>query len=61
MSDNKSMTGTQDKMRVDANDKSEIEYVHQQFPHLKHAQVLEAIKTKGPMRKDIMNYLKTLK
>lgn len=61
MSDNKTMTGTQDKIRVDANDKSEVEYVHQQFPHLTHARVLEAIKTKGPVREDIMKYLKTLK
>jgi hypothetical protein len=61
MSDNKGMTGTQDKIRVDANDKSEVEYVHQQFPHLQHAQVLDAIKSKGPMREDIVKYLKTLK
>ena len=55
------MTGAQDKRLVDANDKSEVEYVHQQFPHLEHAQVLEAVKTKGPIREDIMKYLKTLK
>ena len=61
MSDNKEMTGGQDKMRVDANDKSEVEYVHQQFPHLEHSQVLEAVKSKGPMRKDIMEYLQGLK
>jgi hypothetical protein len=61
MSDNKTMTGAQDKKRVDANDKSEVEYVHHQFPHLEHAQVLEAIKTKGPIREDIIKYLKTLK
>jgi len=61
MSDNKGMTGTQDKIRVDANDTSEVEYMHQQFPHLQHAQVLDAIKSKGPMREDIIKHLKTLK
>lgn len=61
MADNKEMIGGQDKTRVDANDKSEVEYVHRQFPHLEHSQVLEAVKSKGPMREDIENYLKTLK
>ncbi len=60
MADNKNERGMQDRMRVDAEDKNEVEYVHQQFPNLEHQQVLEAIRTKGPMREDIMNYLRTL-
>lgn len=61
MSDNKNMNTNQDRIRVDSNDKNEVEYVHQQFPHLTHQQVLDAVKAKGPMREDIMAYLKTLK
>lgn len=60
MADNKNERGMQDRVRVDAEDKNEVEYVHQQFPNLEHQQVLEAIRTKGPMREDIMNYLRTL-
>ena len=61
MSDQKSNTGNQDRIRVDANDPSEVEYLHRQFPELEHQQVLEAVKSKGPMRDDIEAYLRTLK
>lgn len=60
MSDSKSNVGQQDRIRVDANDPSEVEYLHRQFPKLKHEQVLEAVKSKGPLREDIVKYLKTL-
>ena len=61
MSDNKNATGNNDRIRVDANDPSEVEYVHSKYPHLKHQQVLEAVKSKGPMREDIEKYLDGLK
>ncbi len=53
MADDKQNTGKQDDIRVDINDPSEVEYVHQKFPDKTHEQVLEAIRTYGPMRKDI--------
>lgn len=61
MSDNKTNVGPQDRTRIDANDPAEVEYVHRQFPHLKHEQVLEAIKSKGPIREDVIKYLQGLK
>jgi uncharacterized protein (DUF433 family) len=60
MSDSKQNVGQQDRIRIDANDKSEVEYVHQQYPHLSHQQVLEAIRSKGPIREDVINYLNSL-
>ncbi|MDP9041900.1 MAG: hypothetical protein M3N30_07950, partial [Bacteroidota bacterium] len=36
MSDNKSNTGQQDRIRVDSKDASEIEYLHRQFPKKTH-------------------------
>lgn len=35
MSDNKSYTGKQDRIRVDSNDPSEVEYLHSQYPGLR--------------------------
>ncbi|MEO5892957.1 MAG: DUF3606 domain-containing protein [Ferruginibacter sp.] len=61
MSDNKKVTDKRDSVKIDMNDPSEVEYVHQQFPRLKHAQVVEVIKAKGPSRSAVMNYLKKLK
>jgi len=57
MSDDKSKTGKQDDIRVDANDPNEVEYLHRKFPHLTHEQVRAAIQAKGPMREDIVAYL----
>lgn len=59
MSDNKHNTGVQDQIRIDINDPSEVEYVHAQFPELEHEQIVAAIKEKGPLRKAVMEYLKT--
>jgi hypothetical protein len=58
MSDNKNNVSQQDRIRIDANDPSEVEYVHSLFPELEHQQVLDAIKEKGPNRKEVMEYLK---
>ena len=58
MSDNKFQRDNRDRSRVDANDVSEVEYVHRQFPELSHQEVLQAIQTQGPMRVDILNYLR---
>jgi hypothetical protein len=57
MSDDKKNTGKQDDIRVDSNDPSEVEYLHRKFPNKTHEQIKEAIKAKGPMRKDIEDYL----
>ena len=57
--DNKKSTDGRDRSKIDINDQSEVEYVHQQFPKLSHDQVVSAIKEKGPSREAVMNYLKT--
>jgi hypothetical protein len=57
MSDNKQKTGTQDDTRVDINDPSEVEYLHRQFPNKSHEQIKDAVKSAGPLRKDIEEYL----
>jgi hypothetical protein len=47
MADNKNLTSQQDRIRIDINDPSEVEYVHSLFPELKHEQaVMEYLKTK---------------
>ncbi len=58
MSDNKSTTGQQDRIRVDANDPSEVEYLHSQFPNKTHQEIKAAIKENGPLRKDIEDFLR---
>ena len=61
MSDNKTNLGQQDRIRVDANDPSEVEYLHQQFPNKTHQEIKEAIAAKGPLRVDIERYLASSK
>ncbi|HWV66022.1 DUF3606 domain-containing protein [Chitinophaga sp.] len=58
MADDKKNVGKQDDIRVDSQDPSEVEYLHQQFPAKTHQQIRDAIKQAGPMRQDIINYLK---
>lgn len=58
MSDNKNKTGFQDRMKVDINDPSEVEYLHRQFTELTHEQVTAAIREAGPDRKKIVEHLK---
>ena len=60
MSDSKQNVGQQDRIRIDSKDPSEVEYVHQQFPNLKHQQIVEAIDKAGPIRKDVMDYLQKI-
>jgi hypothetical protein len=43
MSDNKTNTGQQDRIRVDAKDPSEVEYLHRQFPNKTHQEIKDAI------------------
>lgn len=57
MSDNKQNTGKQDDIRVDLNDSSEVEYLHQQYPNKTHEEIKKAIKEHGPLRKNIEAYL----
>ena len=58
MSDNKQNKGKQDDIRVDVNDPSEVEYLHRKFPNKSQEEIKKAIKEKGPMRKDIEEYLR---
>ena len=60
MSDDKSNVGMQDDIRVDVNDRNEVEYLHRQFPKLTQEQIREAIRSKGPLRSDIISYLKRI-
>ena len=57
MSDDKSKQGRQDDRKVDRNDGSEVEYLHRKFPDKSHNEIKKAIETKGPVRKDIEEYL----
>ena len=58
MSDDKNKTGKQDNIRVDLNDPSEVEYLHSKFPQKTHEAIKTAIREKGPIRKDIEEYLR---
>jgi len=60
MSDSKQNVGQQDRIRIDSKDPSEVEYVHQQFPELKHQQIVEAIDKAGPFREDVIKYLNNI-
>ena len=61
MSDSKKNVGQQDRIRIDSKDPGEVEYVHQQFPHLKHQQIVEAIEKAGPIREDVIKYLRNIR
>jgi hypothetical protein len=58
MSDDKTNKGRQDDLRVDINDRSEVEYLHSQFPNKSHEEVVDAIRRYGPMREDIVKELR---
>jgi hypothetical protein len=58
MPDNKNIASQQDRIKIDINDPSEVEYVHSLFPELEHEQIVRAIQEKGPMRKKVMEYIK---
>lgn len=61
MSDSKTLTGKQDRLRVDAKDPNEVEYLHMQFPWFSHAKIKEVVKKAGPMRKNIEKQLAEIK
>ncbi|SIT30348.1 Protein of unknown function [Filimonas lacunae] len=61
MSDSKVNIGKQDRLRVDSKDRSEVEYLHMQFPWLQHKQIKDAIKSVGPFRKNIERYLSDIR
>lgn len=58
MADDKTNVGKQDDIRVDRDDKSEVEYVHRQFPEKTHEEIVQAIERYGPFREDILRGLK---
>ena len=47
MADDKTNVGKQDDIRVDRDDKSEVEYVHRQFPEKTHEEIVQAIEKYG--------------
>lgn len=55
--DNKDTQDGRDRSKVDSNDHSEIEYLHQQWKQFTHEEIVQAIKTYGPYRKDIEAHL----
>ncbi|MEO8769400.1 MAG: DUF3606 domain-containing protein [Ferruginibacter sp.] len=57
MTDNKNIKGKQDRIRVDSKDPSEVEYLHRKYPSLSHQAIHGAIRSAGPMRKNILIYL----
>jgi len=57
MSDNKQNSGRQDRIRVDLNDPSEVEYLHSQYPQKTHQQIKDAISKYGPLRENITKHL----
>jgi len=57
MSDSKQTTGLQDRIRVDLNDPSEVEYLHSQYPNKTHQEIKDAIKKYGPFRAEITKHL----
>jgi hypothetical protein len=58
MSDDKTNRGRQDDLRVDINDKNEVEYLHGQFPQKSHEEIVDAVRRYGPMREDIVKELR---
>ncbi len=48
-----------DRIKIDKNDPSEVEFVHQQFPNLSHRQVVNSIMAYGPSREKVYNNLRT--
>lgn len=59
MSDSKTNTGKQDRLKVDSKDPGEVEYLHRQFPWFNHQKIKDAIKKAGPFRRKIETYLAT--
>ena len=55
--DNKKFIGWQDRIRVDLNDTSEVEYFHSKHLQFSHQEIKEAIKIAGPFRQKIHDYL----
>lgn len=58
MADNKNLQDRRDDVKVDQNDKNEVEYLHRQYPERTHGEIREAIEKYGPYRKDIEEKLR---
>lgn len=50
-----------DKLKVDAKNISEVEYLHSQFPTYSHLEITNAITIAGPLRDDVIIYLNNYK
>lgn len=55
--DNKHTQDGRDDAKVDINDFSEVEYLHQQWKQFSHEDIRKAIEQYGPLRKNIEEYL----
>lgn len=55
--DNKNFTGWQDRIKIDLNDPSEVEYFHSKHSHFSHQEIKDAIKEFGPYRQRVHDYL----
>ena len=55
--DNKKFTGWQDRIKIDLNDPSEVEYFHSKHSLFSHQEIKDAIKTAGPYRQKVHDYL----
>lgn len=60
MSDDKSKRGTLDRMQIDSNDKSEVQYVAEKFG-VSAEEVVSAIKSVGNDREKVYQRLKQAK
>ncbi len=58
MPDDKNNTGRQDDIRIDMNDKNEERISSRAILNKTHEQIEEAIKEAGPIRADIIEYLR---
>ena len=55
--DNKKFIGWQDRIQVDLNDHSEVEYFHSKHSLFSHQEIKDAIKIAGPFRQKVHDYL----
>lgn len=59
MADNKDLLGVKDRSNIDANDPTEVAYVHHQFPWFSNQEIKSAIKEHGPDRDAVMAFLES--
>ena len=58
MADSTSKRGKQDRDRVSSKQQHEVQYLKEKYPDLTGQAISGAIRAVGPMRKDVIKYLK---